>query len=321
MIEDQKNIFGKNNMKKYLFLIFLLLFTNLESSHSIENKIEFKVNNEIITSIDIIKELNFLAVLNPKILELDKNKIFEISKNSIIKEKIKIIEILKYKKKIEIDKKYLTKLIRESYLKINLKTELEFLEHLAIYNLDLEEFKKKITVEALWNQLIFSKFKSRININKDKIRNQIIKDKTNKVISFNLSEIIFDIEKNQILNERFEQIKSDINLSGFENAAMIHSISETSNLGGKIGWINQNSINQKLNDKIRSLSIGEFTNPIVVPGGFLIIKLNELKKIDKKINLEEEIKKQMSLKTNQQLNQFSNIYYNKIKKDIKIEKL
>ena len=321
MIEDQKNIFGKNNMKKYLFLIFLLLFTNLESSNSIENKIEFKVNNEIITSIDIIKELNFLAVLNPKILELDKNKIFEISKNSIIKEKIKIIEILKYKKKIEIDKKYLTKLIRESYLKINLKTELEFLDHLAIYNLDLEEFKKKITVEALWNQLIFSKFKSRININKDKIRNQIIKDKTNKVISFNLSEIIFDIEKNQILNERFEQIKSDINLSGFENAAMIHSISETSNLGGKIGWINQNSINQKLNDKIRSLSIGEFTNPIVVPGGFLIIKLNELKKIDKKINLEEEIKKQMSLKTNQQLNQFSNIYYNKIKKDIKIEKL
>tara|TARA_B110000003_G_scaffold166401_1_gene166406 strand:- start:12 stop:977 length:966 start_codon:yes stop_codon:yes gene_type:complete len=321
MIEDQKNIFGKNNMKKYLFLIFLLLFTNLESSNSIENKIEFKVNNEIITSIDIIKELNFLAVLNPKILELDKNKIFEISKNSIIKEKIKIIEILKYKKKIEIDKKYLTKLIRESYLKINLKTELEFLDHLAIYNLDLEEFKKKITVEALWNQLIFSKFKSRININKDKIRNQIIKDKTNKIISLNLSEIIFDIEKNQILNERFEQIKSDINLSGFENAAMIHSISETSNLGGKIGWINQNSINQKLNDKIKSLSIGEFTNPIVVPGGFLIIKLNELKKIDKKINLEEEIKKQMSLKTNQQLNQFSNIYYNKIKKDIKIEKL
>ena len=308
-------------MKKYLFLIFLLLFTNLENSHSIENKIEFKVNNEIITSIDIIKELNFLAVLNPKILELDKNKIFEISKNSIIKEKIKIIEILKYKKKIEIDKKYLTKLIRESYLKINLKTELEFLEHLAIYNLDLEEFKKKITVEALWNQLIFSKFKSRINVNKDKIRNQIIKDKTNKIISFNLSEIIFDIEKNQILNERFEQIKSDINLNGFENAAMIHSISETSNLGGKIGWINQNSINQKLNNKIISLGIGEFTNPIVVPGGFLIIKLNELKKIDKKINLEEEIKKQMSLKTNQQLNQFSNIYYNKIKKDIKIEKL
>ena len=308
-------------MKRYLFFICLLLVTNLTNSNSIENKIEFKVNNEIITSIDIIKELNFLAALNPKILELEKDKIFEISKNSIIKEKIKIIEILKFKKKIEIDEQYLTKLTRESYLKINLKSEIEFLEHLAKYNLNLKEFKKKITIEALWNQIIFSKFKSKINVDPKKIKSEIISNKKNKITSFNLSEIIFDIKKNQILNKKFEQIKNDINLNGFENAAMIHSISESSNLGGKIGWINQNSINQKLNDQIKNLNIGEFTNPIVIPGGFLIIKLNELKEIDKKINIEEEIEKQMSIKTNQQLNQFSNIYYNKIKKDIKIEKL
>ena len=321
MIEDQKNIFGKNNMKKYLFFICFFLVTNLTNSNSIENKIEFKVNNEIITSIDIIKELNFLAALNPKILELEKDKIFEISKNSIIKEKIKIIEILKFKQKIEINEKYLTKLTKESYLKINLNSEIEFIEHLAKYNLNLKEFKKKITIEALWNQIIFSKFKSKINIDPKKIKNEIISDKSNKITSFNLSEIIFDVKENQILEKKFEQIKNDINLNGFENAAMIHGISESSNLGGKLGWINQNSINQKLYNQIKNLNIGEITNPIVIPGGFLIIKLNELKEMDKKINIEEEIKKQMSIKTNRQLNQFSNIYYNKIKKDIKIEKL
>ncbi len=321
MTKDQKNIFGKNNMKKYLFFICFFLVTNLTNSNSIENKIEFKVNNEIITSIDIIKELNFLAALNPKILELEKDKIFEISKNSIIKEKIKIIEILKFKQKIEINEKYLTKLTKESYLKINLNSEIEFIEHLAKYNLNLKEFKKKITIEALWNQIIFSKFKSKINIDPKKIKNEIISDKSNKITSFNLSEIIFDVKENQILEKKFEQIKNDINLNGFENAAMIHGISESSNLGGKLGWINQNSINQKLYNQIKNLNIGEITNPIVIPGGFLIIKLNELKEMDKKINIEEEIKKQMSIKTNRQLNQFSNIYYNKIKKDIKIEKL
>ena len=308
-------------MKKYFFFICLLLISNITNSDSIENKIEFKVNNEIITSIDIIKELNFLAALNPKILELEKDKIFEISKNSIIKEKIKILEILKYKQKIEIDDKYLAELTRESYLKINLKSESEFLEHLSKYNLNIENFKKKITVEALWNQIIFSKFKSKINVDQKKIKSEIINYKKKKIISFNLSEIIFNIEKNQILNEKFEKIQYDINLNGFENAAMIHSISETSNLGGKLGWINQNSINQNLNNQIQNLKVGEITRPMVIPGGFLIIKLNELKKIDKKINLEEEIKKQISIRTNQQLNQFSNIYYNKIKKDIKIEKL
>ena len=308
-------------MKKFFFLICNLIFLNFTNLHAIENKIEFKVNNEIITTIDIIKELNFLAALNPKILKLDKDKVFNISKNSIIKEKIKIIEILKYKKKIEIENEYLEKLVKDSYIKINLSSEDEFLKHLSKYNLELKNFKKKITIETLWNQLIFSKFKSKINIDTNKIKEEIINDKSNKILSFNLSEIIFNNDKNQFLDSKIEQIKNDINLNGFENAAMIHSISETANLGGEIGWINQNSIDQKLSKKIKNLNIGEFTEPMVIPGGFLIIRLNELKEIDKEIDLDKEIEKQIIIKTNQQLNQFSNIYYNKIKKDIKIEKL
>jgi len=308
-------------MKKFFFLICNLIFLNFTNLHAIENKIEFKVNNEIITTIDIIKELNFLAALNPKILKLDKDKVFNISKNSIIKEKIKIIEILKYKKKIEIENEYLEKLVKDSYIKINLSSEDEFLKHLSKYNLELKNFKKKITIETLWNQLIFSKFKSKINIDTKKIKEEIINDKNNKILSFNLSEIIFNNDKNQFLDSKIEQIKNDINLNGFENAAMIHSISETANLGGEIGWINQNSIDQKLSKKIKNLNIGEFTEPMVIPGGFLIIRLNELKEIDKEIDLDKEIEKQIIIKTNQQLNQFSNIYYNKIKKDIKIEKL
>ena len=308
-------------MKKFLFLIYILSIFNSSISNSIENKIEFKVNNEIITSIDIIKELGFLTALNPKILELTKDQIFEISKNSIIKEKIKIIEILKFKKRIEIEKNYLSQLVKESYLKINLNSENEFLEYLSNYNLEFKDFKKKITVEAMWNQLIYSKFKSKIDIDTNKIKNNIINSKNNKVSSFNLSEIIFNIEQNQVMEKKFNKIKDDIGLNGFENAALIHSISETSNNGGELGWVNQNSLNQRIKKKIQKLNIGEFTKPIVIPGGFLIIMLNDIKKIDKEINLEEEIKKQVTIKTNQQLNQFSNIYYNKIKKDIKIEKL
>ena len=308
-------------MKKCFFLICNLIFLNFTNLHAIENKIEFKINNEIITTIDIIKELNFLAALNPKILKLDKDKVFNISKNSIIKEKIKIIEILKYKKKIEIENEYLEKLVKDSYIKINLSSEDEFLKHLSKHNLELKNFKKKITIETLWNQLIFSKFKSKVNIDTKKIKEEIINDKNNKILSFNLSEIIFNNDKNQFLDSKIEQIKNDINLNGFENAAMIHSISETANLGGEIGWINQNSIDQKLSKKIKNLNIGEFTEPMVIPGGFLIIRLNELKEVDKEIDLDKEIEKQIIIKTNQQLNQFSNIYYNKIKKDIKIEKL
>jgi len=308
-------------MNKYFFIIYFLFFFNPANVISIENKIEFKVNNEIITSIDIIKELNLLAALNPKFLELDKNQIFEISKNSIIKEKIKMLEILKFTKKIEIEDNYMSKLIRNNYMKINFNSENEFLEHLSKYNLELEDFKKRLSIEALWNQLIFSKFKSKVNIDINRIKKEIINDKNNKDILFNLSEIIFYIEQNETLEKKFEQIKNDIDQYGFEKAALINSISDTANTGGKLGWVNEKSINKKLNKKIKNLNIGEFTKPIVIPSGFLIIKLEDLKEEDKEINLEEEIKKLVNLKTNQQLNQFSNIYYNKIKKDIKIEKL
>ena len=308
-------------MKRFLFLICILIFPHLTNLNAIENKIEFKIDNEIITTIDIIKELNFLAALNPEILKLDKDKIFEVSKNSIIKEKIKMIEILKFTQKIELEDKYLKKLIKNSYMRINLGSEDEFLKHLSKYNLELNDFKKKLTVEALWNQIIFSKFNSKVNIDIEKIKNEIINDKNNKITKFNLSEIIFDIEENQNLNVKFDQIKNDIIVNGFENAAMIHSISETANIGGKLGWINKNSINQKLNKKIADLNVGEFTKPMVIPGGFLIVKLNELKEVDRDMNIDKEIKKQITIKTDQQLNQFSNIYYNKIKKDIKIEKL
>ncbi len=308
-------------MKKYLFLICCLFFSNFLNLDAIENKIEFKINNEIITTVDIIKELNFLAAFNPKILELDKDKIFDISKNSTIKEKVKIIEILKFKKKIEIDKEYLSQLVEESYMKINLKSENEFLEHLSKYNLNFDDLKKKLTVEALWNQLIFFKFKSKIKIDENEIKKEIINDKNNKILSFNLSEIIFNVGKNQNLKENFEQIKKEISLNGFENTATIYSMSDSANIGGKLGWINQSSINKRLNNKIKNLNVGEYTQPIVIPGGFLIIKLNEIKEEEKKINFDEEIKKQIAIKTHQQLTQFSNMYYNKIKKNIKIEKL
>ena len=153
------------------------------------------------------------------------------------------------------------------------------------------------------------------------MKNEILKDKSNKTNSLNLSEIVFNVNENEILKQKYQLIKEDIATKGFENAALIYSNSETSNLGGKLGWINENSINEKIKVQVKKLDIGKFTDPIVIPGGFLIIKLNELKEIDKEIDFDKELKKRIMIKTNQQLNQFSNIYYNRIKKDKKIEKL
>ena len=246
----------------------------------------------------------------------------EISIESAIREKIKKIEINKYKKEIEIDKRYLSKLIEDNYKKINFTSKEEFQTFLNSKGITLEKFEKKLIIETLWNEIIYLKYKDKVNINKKKLREEIIQySKNNFDYSYNLSEIVFNVNSSSKLNEKNKQIQKEIKSKGFENAASINSISSTANMGGKLGWIKAAQLSKKIRAQILKLKVGENTEALVIPGGFLILKLNDLKKNIKKINIDEELKKIIRLKTNEQLNQYSNIYYNKIKKDIKIEKI
>ncbi len=306
---------------KLLFIIVVSLSLFSQKTLSFENKIEFKINNEIITSIDINNEVKYLTSFNPKLLELDKKKILEISKDSIIKEKIKKIEIKKYKETLEIDQKYLSQIIKNSFTRIGINSESELTDFLNKKNLKFNEFKEKLIIEYLWNEIIFLKFRSKIKINKDKLKEDLIEFNNKEYISYDLSEIIFNLENGETLASKSNLIIKDIKEKGFENSATIYSISSTSNSGGQLGWIESTLLNKKLRLKISKLKIGQITEPFTIPGGFLILRLNNVKKDKKEIKFNEELEKLIKLKTNEQLNQFSNIYFNKIKKDIKIEKI
>ena len=136
--------------------------------------------------------------------------------------------------------------------------------------------------------------------------------------SYLLSEILINVDNKNKIDELLEEIKTSINSNGFENTALIYSISDSSRSGGKLGWINEASMSKKILNQITSLKVGELTKPILIPGGFLILKINDKKKIEKKIDIETEISKVIREKQNVQLNQFSTMYFNKIMKDVKI---
>ena len=311
-------IFLTKNLKNLIIVSFCVFFLTQKVS-SLENRILYKVNNEIITSFDLKKELRYLSLINSQILNLEKKDIFEISKKSIIREKIKKIEILNHVEEIKLDKNYIDILIKNTYSKIGFKNLDDFEKKLDTMNISLDEFIEKISIEAMWNQIIYEKFKLKIKINKTRLENEISSRKINTL--FQLSEIVFVVDKKENLQKKVNLIKSDIENKGFNGAALIHSISESRNQSGKLGWINESSINEKLSDVIKTLKIGEYTEPQNIPGGFLIIKLNDIKNETVSINMKKELDKLIKLKTNQQLNQFSNIYFNKIKKNIKIEKI
>ena len=303
---------------KFVKVIFIFLFyaTNLLA---LENKIIVKVNNEIITSVDIENEINYLTILNPQVKNLEKKRLTNIAKNSLVREKVKIISLLDLVEEIYVDNEYVDKIIKTTYEKNGFNTLDQYKEYLKKNRLKIEYIKNKISIEALWNELIYKKFNSKVVINKKKIINEV---KNNPNIKILLSEIIFRIKNKKDLEKKYNEIKNDIQNDGFENAALIHSISNSASSGGAIGWIDKNSLNKVANNALLNLKIGEYSEPILTASGFLILKINDIKKnVSDEENLEKKVNTLIRIKTNQQLNQLSNIYLNKVKKDLTINEL
>ena len=306
-------------MKIKILSVFIIFFTFINNNLAYENKILFRVNNEIITSVDILNEINYLSSLNKSFKNLQKEKIFQIAKNSIVREKIKEITLLKIFEEIKLDDKDFTRSLINNYSNLDINNIDELNQYLKKFNLDIKKIEKKIVINALWNQVIYSRFSSNVKIDINKLKEEILKD--NKQTEFLLSEIVFDLDLNEVLDNKFDLIKKSILQDGFENTALIYSISDTSTNGGNLGWIKESSINKKIKNEISKLEINEYTSPITIPGGFLILKLSEIKKTEREIDLDKELETIIRIKTNDQLNQFSNIFLNKIKKDIIISEL
>jgi peptidyl-prolyl cis-trans isomerase SurA len=304
-------------MKKKILI--LLFFLTLNQAQSIETKIIHNIQNEIITNIDIKNEFKYLIALNNSLKSLDKEKILSISNESIIREKIKKIEILKNFKEIKINEDYSSILIKNIYSRINLKSLNEFEQYLKDYGLTISDIKTKTTIDALWNELIMQKYGAKININKNKIKEEILKNSKIQTKEYQLSEIIFEVINKEEIKKKYNEVVKSIDKEGFKNSAAIYSFSESAKIGGNIGWINENSLNDNIKKNIKDLKNGQITKPIILSNGILILKLEDTKTSESTINVNNELKKAVNYERNRQLNQYSKIYYNKIKKNLNFD--
>ena len=284
-----------------------------------ENKILLKVNNELITTIDILNEINYLKSINKNIINLDNNKLIEIARNSLIKDRIKKIVLIPIIKEFGISDKDYERVLISNYSTTGYKKTDEIHDYLKKFDINPDLIRNKMTLNAIWSQFIYDKYSKNIKIDIDKLK-QNMQNSENQT-EYLLSEILFNLGEKQTIDEKFSIIKNEIQKNGFESASLIYSISETSTTGGNIGWVSENSINKKILEEIEKLDINDFTKPFVIPGGYLILKLNEKKTTKRNVRLEDELNKIIQIKTNEQLNQFSNIFLNKVKKDIIINEL
>ena len=274
-----------------IYLSILLICFVLNNAKSIESKIIHNIENEVITNIDIKNEFKYLIALNNSLKELDKEKLLNISNQSIIREKIKKIEILKNFKEIELNEDYYELLLKNIYTRLNLKSINEFDIYLKDYDLKIEDIKTKITIDVLWNELIVKKYNSKIVIDETKIKKKILENSKIKLKEYQLAEIIFEVTNKDEIEKKYNQIVKSIKDIGFENSAATYSFSESGKIGGDIGWINENSLNNNIRKNISNLKVGEFTKPIILSNGILVLKLINTKNSETTIDIENELKK------------------------------
>ena len=302
-------------MKKFLIL-FIILISQSNQLESSEKKIEilFKVNENIISNVDIINEANYLKVLNKGLENLSVNEILKFAKNSLIKEMIKKDEIEKFYK-IDYLSKDIDIYIERLFKDLGFNNISEFENHLSQNNIEINELRRKLVIEKSWNSLIFEIYNQKVVINKNEILKNLdeITKKNSFQKSFQLSEIVFSEKNKEEYKKKYDKIIYDINELGFKQAAVLHSISDSSRLGGDIGWINQTQMSKKIYNQIKDLKIGQFSNPITTAGGSIILKINEIKEIvNDNINKELELSNMINSERNRQLKEYSIIHYKKI---------
>ena len=305
-------------MIKYLkisLILFVIMFSN---GLTVENKIILKIDNEIITTIDVFNEITNLKFFNKNINQLKDEEIYQIAVQSITKYKIKKNEISKNFNNIKFqNENYLNQIIEKTYKELNFQNLEDFKFALSKNQINFENFREKLITDILWNQIIFSKYINNLVVDEEKLKEQI-KNTNKKVISLYLKEIVYEVSNVAEISTKYNLIKNDINELGFEGAALKHSISNTSSNGGNLGWIDDQSISNEILNELKKISVKSITEPIRISSGFLILQKFDEKEIKKNFSEEEQLKKLIDYEKNQQLNNYSNLYFNKVKKNIKI---
>ena len=299
--------------KSLIFLIINFIFLNI-NGNSLENKILFKINNKIITSVDIANEVKILKMLNKNINDLSKVEVFKIAEKSLKKETFKEIKLLQYREELKLPENILNSYLLRYSKKLGFNSLDEFSKYCLQNFIDIKLIEKKIIIELLWSRYIYEKFSQNVKVDKNIIKEDILRN--NFINEYLLSEIVFKIKNKEELEIQLKILKNSIKNVGFENTALKYSISDSSKKGGKLGWVKEISLSRAIKNIVKKTDVGNYTSPIKIGGGYLILKIEDIKKTKNNIDIEKEIEKAVIERTEIQLNQFSNIYLNKLQKDL-----
>ena len=303
-----------------LQIIFFIFFFNAKLFSYVENKIIVKVDDKIITTLDVEREIKTFLIVNN--LEINKRNVIStknLSINALIRKTIKNKEIKKYNVKnynnVDIEN-HINNLAKSKNVTVQTLKK-RFKQN----NLDFEKFREDIKNEFLWNTLIFQLYANQIEVNPIEIENEIESKINNKkeLKYFDLSEI--EIVNDNQIQKNITKVLNVIKEKGFEFAVSTYSISPTKDRNGRLGWIEETQLSKKYIEKVTKMKIGNISEPIKNSDSVIFLKLNDIKIEDQnELNVEKLKKEIIRIKKNEKLQLFSNTHFAKIQNSILIER-
>ena len=306
------------NIKKIFIFLIITFVLNTNLYAAIKDSLFATIGNKAITRSDIINEIKIILILNGQsYIDEDKESIESSAINSIIKRTIKKIEIDKYQSlnfnKVDLEAEI-------SSLSKNLNIDIDTFSNLFIANgIDFSIIEDQLKTELLWNSLIFQLYKERLTINLSEIEEQLkLLQEKKEIDAFLISELIIKPVPKEELDNKVQEIMDKIKAETFEMVARNLSISETSIKGGKLGWVNENEISEKFRIKIKNTTVGNVSEPILMPEGILFFKVLEKKKVKMFENIEQAKKLLINAEKTKILNMHSLSHYDNLKRSVTI---
>ena len=307
-------------MKKVLFLIYSFIFSlfltiNLKSN--IQSSIILKVDKKIITNFEVKnKILSTLIIAGNDITQSNIDNLKKQTLENLIYFKIKEIELEKFDLRIKEER------VNDIINRISENNIEKLKSNFKSNGLDFDLWVEEIRTELKWQKFIYLKYSNKIQIDESFINTEVDKilktNINNKEI--NLSEIeVF--QNNEVSNDSLiSKILREIEVKGFEDAAMKFSISNSSSSKGNLGWINMNTLSRKIKDALKNLKPGQLSKPIIQTNSILFLKLNSVR-ILKNNNIDKERLKKNLIKRKQDelFNLYSRSHLSKLKNNYLIE--
>ena len=306
-------------IKKIILGSIILLFFTQNSYGVIKDSVYATVGNKAITHSDIVNEIKTILILNNQVFSEDQKQQLEAAAvKSTIQRNIKRIEIEKFPN-LTFSYSDLNNELKRLAKNINMSLEV-FKDIFDRNNVDFSIVENRIETELLWNSLIFQLYKNNLTVDENEINEQLTLIKTKKTIDeFLLSEIIFKINEKDQLESETKKIKEKIKSEGFKKVAMSYSISESAERGGSLGWVNENVMAKKFKSVIFNTPVGEISEPILLPNGILIFKINDKRSIKAEIDIEKVKNELVNNEKTKLLKMYSMSHYDKLRRSVSID--